>query len=177
MGPLQIIYGGKAHPRDESGKAVIRRIFETILALKNVVHVVYLEEYDMALAKCICAGVDLWLNTPLKPQEASGTSGMKAALNGVPSLSVLDGCWIEGHVEGVTGWSIGEGWEAENNPSAEVASLYSKLESVILPMFYQRPCEYAEIMRSAIALNGCFFNAQRIMIQYVKNAYLERDEI
>jgi starch phosphorylase len=151
VGPLQIIYGGKAHPRDETGKAMIRRIFETMASLGDAVRVVYLEEYDMALAKYICAGVDLWLNTPLKPHEASGTSGMKAALNGVPSLSVLDGWWIEGHVEGVTGWSIGEGWEAESNPSAEVASLYSKLESVILPMFYQRPREYAEVMRSAIA--------------------------
>jgi starch phosphorylase len=177
VGPLQIIYGGKAHPRDETGKAMIRCIFETMASLGDAVRVVYLEEYDMALAKYICAGVDLWLNTPLKPHEASGTSGMKAALNGVPSLSVLDGWWIEGHVEGVTGWSIGEGWEAESNPSAEVASLYSKLESVILPMFYQRPREYAEVMRSAIALNGSFFNAQRMMFQYLKNAYLEGDKI
>lgn len=177
VGPLQIIYGGKAHPRDETGKAMIRRIFETMASLGDAVRVVYLEEYDMALAKYICAGVDLWLNTPLKPHEASGTSGMKAALNGVPSLSVLDGWWIEGHVEGVTGWSIGESWELESNPSAEIASLYNKLESVILPMFYQRPRAYAGVMRSAIALNGSFFNTQRMMSQYLKNAYLERDEI
>jgi starch phosphorylase len=172
IGPLQIIYGGKAHPRDESGKALIRRIFELSTALSNAVCVVYLEDYDMALAKYICSGVDLWLNTPLKPREASGTSGMKAALNGVPSLSVLDGWWIEGHVEGVTGWSIGESWEAESNPSAEVASLYDKLESIILPMFYEQPRAYAEIMRAAIALNGSYFNAQRMMFQYLKNAYL-----
>jgi starch phosphorylase len=168
VGPFQIIYGGKAHPRDESGKALIRRIFELSTALSNAVRVVYLEEYDMALAKYICSGVDLWLNTPLKPQEASGTSGMKAVLNGVPSLSVLDGWWIEGHVEGVTGWSIGESWEAESIPSAE-------LESVILPMFYQDPCAYAAVMRSAIALNGSFFNAQRMMSQYLKNAYETTD--
>ncbi len=177
VGRIQIIYGGKAHPRDESGKTVIRRIFETIDGLKDAIRILYLEEYDMALAKSICAGVDLWLNTPQKPHEASGTSGMKAALNGVPSLSVLDGWWIEGHVEGVTGWSIGESWEAESNPSAEIASLYNKLESVILPMFYQHPREYAEVMRSAIALNGSYFNAQRMMFQYLKNAYLERHEI
>jgi starch phosphorylase len=164
VGPLQIIYGGKAHPRDESGKALIRRIFELSTALSNAVRVVYLEDYDMALAKYICSGVDLWLNTPLKPQEASGTSGMKAALNGVPSLSVLDGWWIEGHVEGITGWAIGESWEAESIPSAEVAFLYDKLESVILPMFYQDPCAYAAVMRSAIALNGSFFNAQRMIL-------------
>jgi len=176
VGPLQIIYGGKAHPRDESGKAVIRRIFETIGALKDAIRIVYLEEYDMALAKSICAGVDLWLNTPQKPHEASGTSGMKAALNGVPSLSVLDGWWIEGHTEGATGWSIGESWEPESNPSAEITSLYDKLESVILPLFYERPRAFAEVMRSAIALNGSFFNAQRMMFQYLKNAYPERDE-
>jgi len=175
IGPLQIIYGGKAHPHDEGGKAAIRRIFETVSSFKDTVRVVYLEEYDMALAKYICAGVDLWLNTPQKPQEASGTSGMKAALNGVPSLSVLDGWWIEGHVEGVTGWSIGDSWEPESNPSAEIVSLYDKLEAVILPMFYQRPRAYAEVMRSAIALNGSFFNAQRMMFQYLKNAYIVTD--
>jgi starch phosphorylase len=156
---------------------MIRRIFEAMASVGDAARVVYLAEYDMALAKYICAGVDLWLNTPLKPHEASGTSGMKAALNGVPSLSVLDGWWIEGHVEGVTGWSIGDSWEAESNPSAEIAWLYDKLESVILPMFYRRPTEYAEVMRSAIALNGSFFNAQRMMVQYLKNAYAVAGEI
>jgi starch phosphorylase len=177
VGPLQVIYGGKAHPRDEGGKAMIRRIFETMAALKDVVPVVYLEDYDMALAKYMCAGADLWLNTPQKPHEASGTSGMKAALNGVPSLSTLDGWWIEGHVDGVTGWSIGERWEAESNPSAEIASLYEKLESEILPMFYRHPRAYAEVMRSAIALNGSFFNTQRMMSQYLKNAYAVTGDI
>ena len=107
VGPLQVIYAGKAHPRDEGGKDMIRRVFAAAGDMGETVKVVYLENYDMALGKIICAGVDLWLNTPLRPQEASGTSGMKAALNGVPSLSVLDGWWIEGHVENVTGWSIG----------------------------------------------------------------------
>jgi starch phosphorylase len=102
---------------------------------------------------------------------------MKAALNGVPSLSVLDGWWIEGHTEGVTGWSIGESWEPESNPSAEITSLYEKLESVILPLFYERPPAYAKVMRSAIAMNGSFFNAQRMMFQYSKNAYREKIEI
>ncbi|MFH1560547.1 MAG: alpha-glucan family phosphorylase [Chloroflexota bacterium] len=99
VGPLQVIYGGKAHPRDDGGKNMIRRVFQAREALGDTVKVVYLEEYDMTLGKYICSGVDLWLNTPQKPQEASGTSGMKAALNGVPSLSVLDGWWIEGHEE------------------------------------------------------------------------------
>lgn len=171
VGPLQFIYGGKAHPQDEGGKAMIRRIFEAKHMLGSEVPVVYLEDYDIMLGRCLCAGVDLWLNTPQKPQEASGTSGMKAALNGVPSLSVLDGWWIEGCVEGVTGWSIGERWEEEPNSEKEIASMYEKLERIIVPMFYGRPLAFARVMRSAIALNGSFFNAQRMLFQYIQNAY------
>jgi glycogen phosphorylase len=171
IGPLQIIYGGKAHPRDEGGKTVIRRIFEAVAAVRDAIPIVYLEDYDMILGHYLCAGVDLWVNTPQKPQEASGTSGMKAALNGVPSLSVLDGWWIEGHWEGITGWSIGDGWQVTSDPIVEAASLYEKLEYLILPTFYKRPDAFAEIMRSAIAINGSFFNAQRMVSQYVKNAY------
>jgi starch phosphorylase len=171
-GPIQLIYAGKAHPRDESGKALIRNVFAAASALKDIIPIVYLEEYDIALAKYVCSGVDLWLNTPQKPQEASGTSGMKAALNGVPSLSILDGWWIEGHVEGVTGWSIGDGWQSETNLNNEITSVYDKLEYMIVPMFYHRPNEFASIMRSAIALNGSYFNAQRMLLQYLQNAYL-----
>jgi starch phosphorylase len=171
VGPLQIIYGGKAHPRDEDGKAVIRRIFEALATVRDAITIVYLEDYDMTLGHYLCAGVDVWVNTPQKPQEASGTSGMKAALNGVPSLSVLDGWWIEGHLEEVTGWSIGDGWQVASNPTIEAASIYEKLEYLILPTFYKRPDAFADIMRSAIAINGSFFNAQRMVSQYAKNAY------
>ncbi len=171
-GPLQILYAGKAHPHDEGGRAMIRRVFEAAVALRGSVPVVYLEEYDLGLAQLLCAGVDVWLNTPKKPQEASGTSGMKAALNGIPSLSVLDGWWVEGCVDGVTGWAIGErGGGAESDQAAEVASLYRTLETVVMPLFYQRPALFGEVMRAAIALNGSFFNAQRMMIQYDTNAY------
>jgi starch phosphorylase len=170
--PLQILYGGKAHPRDEGGKALIKNIYEAASALNNCIPVVYLEEYDMSLAKKVCSGVDLWLNTPQKPHEASGTSGMKAALNGVPTFSILDGWWIEGHIEGVTGWSIGDGWQSESNIGQEAASLYNKLEQVIVPMYYEEPNQFASIMRSAIALNGSYFNAQRMITQYLQNAYL-----
>jgi starch phosphorylase len=170
-GPFQLVYAGKAHPRDEAGKAIIRKIFEAAAALANDVRVVYLENYDMALGKLICSGVDVWLNTPLRPQEASGTSGMKAALNGVPSLSVLDGWWIEGHIEGATGWSIGDRDGSENDSAAEALSLYEKLEQVILPLFYNAPDGYAKVMRAAIAMNGSFFNTQRMISQYVRNAY------
>ena len=171
-GPLQVICAGKAHPRDEAGKALIRHIFEAASALANIIPIVYLEEYDIALAKYLCSGADLWLNTPQKPQEASGTSGMKAALNGVPSLSILDGWWIEGHIEGVTGWAIGDGWQAETNADREIASLYDKLERMIIPMYYKQPDDFASIMRSAIAINGSYFNAQRMVFQYLQNAYL-----
>jgi glycogen phosphorylase len=174
-GPIQIIFGGKAHPRDDGGKEIIRSIFKDAELLKDVIRVVYLEEYDMEIAKFICSGVDLWLNTPQKPQEASGTSGMKAALNGVPSLSILDGWWIEGHVEGVTGWSIGEDWGLESNPERDIDSLYNKLEFVILPLFYGRPLAYAWIMRNSIALNGSYYNTQRMLSQYVKNAYFPKN--
>lgn len=170
-GAIQLLYAGKAHPRDESGKEIIRRIFEAAAALAKDVRVVYLENYDMALGKLLCSGVDVWLNTPLRPQEASGTSGMKAALNGVPSLSVLDGWWIEGHIEGVTGWAIGDGWDAASDSAAEANSLYDKLEHVILPLYYGEPDRYAQVMRSAIALNGSFFNSQRMLWQYVRDAY------
>ncbi len=171
VGSLQVIYGGKAHPRDEGGKALIKHVFEAAAALKGVIKVVYLEEYDMALAKYVCSGVDLWLNTPQKPYEASGTSGMKAALNGVPSLSILDGWWVEGHLEGVTGWSIGEPWQ-ESNTEVEVASLYDKLEKTIVPLFYNRPVSFDAIRRCAIALNGSYYNAQRMMFQYMEHAYV-----
>jgi glycogen phosphorylase len=171
-GPLQLVYAGKAHPRDQAGKAIIRRIFEAAAVLANYVRVVYLENHDMALGKLLCAGVDVWLNTPLRPQEASGTSGMKAALNGVPSFSIIDGWWVEGHIEGVTGWSIEAPSGAENDSMAEAISLYDKLADVILPLFYNQPDKFDHVMRSAIAFNGSFFNTQRMLFQYLRNAYV-----
>jgi starch phosphorylase len=155
---------------------VIRRVFGAAAALKEDVRVVYLEDYDWGWAKLLTSGVDLWLNTPQRPQEASGTSGMKAALNGVPSLSVLDGWWIEGHLEGVTGWAIGHGRELIESPAMEAASLYDKLELIILPTFYGRRDAYAGVMRAAIAVNGSFFNSHRMLSQYVANAYFPEGE-
>jgi len=171
VGPLQVVYAGKAHPQDEGGKDMIRRVFQAAGVLGESVRIVYLENYDMALGKILCAGVDLWLNTPLRPQEASGTSGMKAALNGVPSLSVLDGWWVEGHVEHATGWAIGNDSANPAEASQDAASLYDKLERVILPLYYGKAEAYAKVRRSAIALNGSFFNTQRMVSQYVTNAY------
>ncbi len=170
-GPLQIIYGGKAHPRDDWGKALIKKIFAAAAGLEDSVKVVYLENYDMNLGGLLTSGCDIWLNNPMRPLEASGTSGMKAAINGVPSLSVLDGWWVEGHLEGVTGWSIGDDDSLPVDPSDDIADLYHKLERVILPLFYAMPHRFAEVMRAAIAINGSFFNTQRMVSQYVHNAY------
>jgi starch phosphorylase len=145
--------------------------------LKNELPIVYLMDYDMSVAKLMVAGVDVWLNTPQPPLEASGTSGMKAALNGVPSLSVLDGWWIEGCLEGETGWSIGVRHENEggngDRSARDAASLYDRLEQSVIPLFYQNPDRFTDVMRHAISLNGSFFNTQRMIQQYVLRAYFE----
>ncbi|PKO91665.1 MAG: alpha-glucan family phosphorylase [Betaproteobacteria bacterium HGW-Betaproteobacteria-1] len=176
-GPFQLIYAGKAHPQDVTGKEVIRRIYEIKEKLKGRIKLVYLEDYDIGLAKMMTAGVDLWLNTPQPPLEASGTSGMKAAVNGVPSLSILDGWWAEGCIEGVTGWAIGNHREASiqgaDNRDEDAEALYNKLEMVILPMYCNEQDRYAEVMRHAIALNASFFNTERMLSQYIAKAYFK----
>jgi len=176
-GQFQIVFAGKAHPNDGGGKDIIRRIFKAKKALRKNIPVVFLDDYNLDLGGKITSGVDLWLNTPQFPLEASGTSGMKAALNGVPSLSILDGWWVEGHIEGVTGWSIGEsrraaGGSAPTDNQAEAESLYTKLESVILPLYYTERARFLGVMQHAIAINGSFFNTQRMVQQYITDAYL-----
>lgn len=173
-GPIQLIFAGKAHPRDTEGKELIQRLIRTRDALGKGIRTAFLQNYDMRLARLLTSGVDVWLNTPEPPLEASGTSGMKAALNGVPSLSILDGWWLEGCIEGLTGWGIGE--EAREpgkrlDGEHDAASLYDKLEHHVIPTFYDNPERFIEIMRHAIALNGSFFNAQRMLNQYVVRAY------
>jgi glycogen phosphorylase len=175
VGKFQIVFAGKAHPNDGGGKELIRKVFRAKKALKKAVQVVFLDNYNLDVGGKITSGVDLWLNTPQFPLEASGTSGMKAALNGVPSLSILDGWWVEGCIEGVTGWAIGpmrqSGDEAVDN-SADAESLYDKLEHVIVPMYYNERHRYLSVMQHAIAINGSFFNTQRMVQQYVTDAYL-----
>jgi glycogen phosphorylase len=177
-GAFQIVFAGKAHPADSGGKEIIKRIFKAKKALKKNVSIVFLDDYNLDLGGKLTSGGDLWLNTPQYPLEASGTSGMKAALNGVPSLSILDGWWVEGHIEGVTGWSIGASHRRDPEPDtvadnvADSESLYSKLESVILPLFYEERNRYLAVMQHAIAINGSFFNTQRMVQQYITDAYL-----
>lgn len=171
---LQLVFAGKAHPRDGLGKELIHQLIDFARSLEPHVTFAYLPNYDMRLAKLLTAGADVWLNTPQPPMEASGTSGMKAAINGVPSLSVLDGWWIEGCIEGVTGWGIGERTRAEDTRECfetDSCALYEKLEDVVLPLYYQDPVGFAEVMRHSIALNGSFFNTHRMMEQYVMKAY------
>lgn len=172
FGGLQIVYAGKAHPADEPGKAMIRHVIELAKQLNSdALKIVYLENYEWRLGALLTGGVDLWLNTPKRPYEASGTSGMKAALNGVPSLSILDGWWIEGWIEGVTGWAIAD----RNDEGGEAVSLYDHLEQMILPLYTNQPEQWQRVMRSTIALNGSYFNTQRMLEQYVLNAYFPEE--
>ena len=171
-GGIQIVYAGKAHPHDQVGKAIIHHVIEASAKLNSDhIRIVYLENYEWDLGAILTGGADLWLNTPRRPYEASGTSGMKAAMNGVPSLSTLDGWWIEGCIEGATGWAIAE----SEDEAQEAESLYEKLENEILPLFYHYPDRWAEIMRMAMAINGSFFNTHRMLYQYVTNAYFPGD--
>ncbi len=175
-GEVQIVMAGKAHPRDFQGKRLIEEIFGHARALKGEVEVAYLKNYDMGLAAKMVAGVDVWVNTPLRPREASGTSGMKAAHNGVINFSVLDGWWIEGWIEGVTGWSIGpepgEELTAEESRRRDIDDLYSKLEYIIVPTFYNRKDHWVRMMNDSIGMLAYYFNSHRMMRRYVTEAYL-----
>ncbi len=168
--PFQIVLSGKAHPRDYGGKQLIADLHRHIGALSDTITIVYLPDYDMDLARSMVAGVDVWLNTPLRPREASGTSGMKATFNGVPNLSVMDGWWIEGCIEGVTGWAIGDSQEADNGSDA--LSLYDKLEQVVLPLYHGERDGWISVMKGAIAKNASFFNSHRMMRRYATEAYI-----
>lgn len=172
-GSIQIIYAGKAHPKDGSGKDAIKKIFETMKTIKGKVKITYIHNYDIAIGKMITAGVDLWLNTPRRPREASGTSGMKAAHNGVPQFSTLDGWWLEGCIENITGWAIGpeKTEEKESDDEIDRNDLYNKLETWIIPKFYNDRDNWIRTMRSCIAINASFFNTNRMIQQYVLNAY------
>jgi starch phosphorylase len=164
--PFQIVFAGKAHPRDDCGKQMIRSIHVHARELTPDLPAVFVPNYDLALAKLLVAGSDIWLNTPLPPLEASGTSGMKAAHNGVPSLSVLDGWWVDGCIEGVTGWEI----DGDHHSHAGV--LYTKLRDVVLPLHAASGNAWAAVMRGAIVHNASLFNAHRMLRRYAAEVYL-----
>jgi starch phosphorylase len=168
--PFQLVLAGKAHPRDEGGKRLIEALYGHMQELAGVIPIIYLQNYDMEIALTMVSGVDVWLNTPLPPLEASGTSGMKAAFNGVPHLSIMDGWWIEGCIEGVTGWAIGDGSGVKNEEDAN--SLYRKLEEVVLPLYNKDQQGWISIMKGTICKSASFFNSHRMMRRYVTEAYM-----
>ncbi len=175
-GKIQIIYSGRAHPKDTDGKRLIEKIFSYIRRLKGRIKVAFVQNYNMEIALKLISGVDVWLNTPLRPLEASGTSGMKAAHNGVVNFSVLDGWWIEGHIEGYTGWSIGQALTkigTDNNINEmDAEDLYKKLENTIIPMYYNDRKTWIRMMKNAIGKNAYYFNSHRMMRRYVTEAYI-----
>lgn len=175
-GAVQVIFAGKAHPRDVAGKELIKEIYDFKKRLKDEITVVYLENYDMAMASYLTSGVDVWLNTPLPPFEASGTSGMKAAHNGIVNFSVLDGWWIEGCVEGYTGWAIGpppdDGIGEQQRRVMELDDLYGKLQYLIIPEFYDERDEWIDMMKYSIGKVAYYFNTHRMMRRYATDAYL-----
>jgi starch phosphorylase len=173
---IQMIFAGKAHPNDIEGKKLIRQIHDYARILKDQISIVYLENYNMEIAAKLTSGVDVWLNTPLPPMEASGTSGMKAAHNGVVNFSVLDGWWMEGCIEGVTGWAIGphprELLTENEKREAELQDLYSKLEYLIIPTFYNQKDAWITLMKNSIAKIAYYFQTQWVMRRYITEAYL-----
>jgi len=176
VGKIQMVFAGKAHPRDFPGKMIIREIYGYMKQLRDEIKIVYLENYNMEMAARITSGVDVWLNTPLPPLEASGTSGMKAAHNGVLNFSVLDGWWVEGCVEGETGWAIGpppdEPIGEEERRRRELKDLYNKLEYLIIPTFYDRRDKWIVMMNNSIGKVAYYFNSHRMMRRYATEAYL-----
>lgn len=173
--PFQLVIAGKSHPSDWAGKELIHRIHQMITELAPEITMVFVPNYEMALARHLVAGVDVWLNTPTPPLEASGTSGMKAALNGVLNLSVLDGWWLEACIEGMTGWAVGEdghGTDGHGAATASAADLYDKLENEVLPLWHQDRERWIWMMKQAIAKVSCYFNTQRMMRRYAAEAYI-----
>jgi starch phosphorylase len=165
---FQVVMAGKAHPRDQSGKEMIRQIHEMGRQLSNKVPIAFIPNYNMAVAKTLVAGADVWLNTPLPPLEASGTSGMKAALNGVLNLSTLDGWWVEGCIDGVTGWAIG----GPDGGQDDADSLYERLDREVLPLYYEDRARWIAMMKQAISKLASYFNSQRMMRRYASEAYI-----
>lgn len=170
--PFQIVMAGKAHPQDGSGKYEIELIHRYMRELAGAIPIVFLANYDLSTAQTLVSGADVWLNTPLRPLEASGTSGMKAAFNAVPHLSVLDGWWLEGCIEGVTGWAIGGATASDNHDDPE--ALLTKLRDIVLPLFHaagaaSRP--WVALMKGAICKTASYFNSHRMMRRYAVEAY------
>jgi starch phosphorylase len=170
--PFQVVLAGKAHPRDAEGKEAIQHLHRHVRALDPEIKIAFLPDYDLEVANRLVAGVDVWLNTPLPPLEASGTSGMKAAVNGVLNLSVLDGWWVEACIDGVTGWAIGT--DMPNTGMQHANQLYDKLEHTVLPLYYGDRVRWISMMKETISKVAAYFNSHRMMRRYATEAYLHR---
>jgi starch phosphorylase len=173
---IQLVYAGKAHPRDTAGKALVTKLVAAAKAHPK--HVVFLENYDMKLGALLTRGVDIWLNNPRRPLEASGTSGMKAAMNGVPNLSILDGWWPEGCEHGVTGWKIGDADAFDDKAAAKIDKrdrelLYKTLDRDVLPAYGDR-AKWLSIMRASIAMSQWRFSSDRMIEDYLAKVYRPR---
>ena len=179
--PLQIIFAGKSHPDDEPGKLIIQEVYRAVKKAENGGRLVFLEEYDINLARYLVAGVDVWLNTPRRPNEASGTSGEKAAINGVINFSILDGWWREGY-NGRNGWAIGEDADPIGDPAiqdkADVKDLFNTLENEIIPLFYKRrssdnlPGDWISLIKESMRTLAPQFCMRRMLKEYVERMYL-----
>lgn len=164
-GKIQFVFSGKAHPKDEGGKKLIRDIFASAKTVEEEIPVAFLENYDMATGLAMTSGVDIWLNNPIRPLEASGTSGMKAAMNGVPNCSILDGWWPEACKHGVNGWAIGNAEDERNDPR-DAANIYSTLENDVLPSWERKDETWANLMRESIA-SSAGFTGMRMIEDYL----------
>jgi starch phosphorylase len=169
--PFQVVLAGKAHPRDLAGKALIEELNQHVKILHGAINIAYLPNYDLDIAAHLISGCDVWLNTPLAPMEASGTSGMKAAINGVLNMSVLDGWWLEAWIEGTTGWAIGSNPPTQEN-ERDADDFYDKLEHTVLPLYYQNRIRWIWMMKQSIGKIASYFNSQRMMRRYATEAYL-----
>jgi len=170
--PFSIVLAGKAHPRDSAGRGLIQLLHDVIASLRGDINVVFVPNYDMDISRKLVSGADVWLNTPLPPMEASGTSGMKAAFNGVLNLSVLDGWWLEGCIDGVTGWAVGDHGRDGLGPDSDAGALYDLLENTVLPLYYDDRAAWTAMMKQAIAKNAYYFNSHRMMRRYASEAYI-----
>jgi starch phosphorylase len=173
--PIQMIFAGIAHPADTEGKNLIQKIFRLAQDPECAGRIGFVENYDQQLAEYMVQGVDIWVNNPLPPLEASGTSGMKASVNGTPNLSILDGWWIEGY-NGDNGWAFGGEKIEGDRTRADAEALYRLLEEEIIPLYYQRsdgevPTEFVQVMKAAIKCAAPNFSAQRMVKEYVKLFY------
>ncbi len=178
FGEIQIVFAGKAHPRDGLGKEMIKNIFEKMRLIKErtkAVKVAFLENYGIDMAKLLIAGCDVWLNNPRRPYEACGTSGMKAGMNGVLNFSTWDGWWLEGGIEGVNGWGIGPkpSWQdmTESKDEEDLEDLYGKLAYIIIPTYYKHRDEWVRLMKNSIATIGPYFNTHRMVSEYISKVY------